>query len=136
MSLYPKVFSLSTVNITRHGSVNFFFNSLCTAITGESGTGKSIIADLIQLILVGHGKFKSSTDTKGVQRQVHGLVSTGCKLAYAFMNIQVSSSEFVVIGVYIEKAHTSSKLFSLYSKSDGSSTLGGFSKPLYNPSFK
>ena len=43
------------------------FNS----IIGQSGSGKSMIADLIQLILVGSSEFKSATDGNNwIQRRI------------------------------------------------------------------
>ncbi|NML66159.1 hypothetical protein HHL22_13180 [Hymenobacter sp. RP-2-7] len=105
---YPRLYRLSTLNLIYHGSFDYQLNPWCTSFAGESGVGKSMIADLLQLIFVGAGEYKSATHAKG-NRPPEGLVlddavAGGKGLGYAFLTVEVQESRFVVIGCYLAAA--------------------------------
>ena len=52
---FPRIYSLSTVGIRNHYNSDYRFHPFRTDFAGDSGVGKSIIADVLQLILVGEG---------------------------------------------------------------------------------
>src|ERR1041384_1343262 len=106
---YPRIYSISTVGIRNHNNADFLIHPLRTDFTGESTTGKSLIgADIPQLILTAGKFYKSATPPKGgVMREFNTLplptgLTTSLPFAYAFMNIQVSENDFIVIGVQIK----------------------------------
>ena len=53
MKKYPRIYSLSTIGIIHHQKNDYIFHPYCTDFIGDSDSGKSIIADLLQLIFVG-----------------------------------------------------------------------------------
>lgn len=107
MSNYPKIFSLSTVGIRQHNNYDYLFHEVRTDFTGRNGTGKSIIADLMQLIFIPYSDlWKSGTEGLNKQdRRVWGmpLPKKYINFAYAFLNIEKSKGKFVTIGVYIPR---------------------------------
>ena len=60
---FPRIYSLSTVGNRKHYNSDYRFHPFRTDFVGDSGVGKSIIADVLQLILVGEREFKSATDS-------------------------------------------------------------------------
>ena len=61
MKKYPRIYSLSTIGIIHHQKNDYIFHPYCTDFIGDSDSGKSIIADLLQLIFVGSSVFRSAT---------------------------------------------------------------------------
>lgn len=51
MKNYPRIYSLSTLGLIHHYENDYLFHNMRTDFVGDSGSGKSIIADLLQLIL-------------------------------------------------------------------------------------
>ena len=104
MKQYPRIYSVSTVGLIFHYNVDYKLNSFRTDFTGESGIGKSMIADLLQLIFVAKaGFYKPGTDSSGSQgRDIATLPLES--IGYAFVNIQKSEHQFLTIGVYIQKS--------------------------------
>lgn len=106
MKKYPRIHSLSTLGIIHHHENDYPFHALRTDFMGDSASGKSIIADLLQLIFVGSGAFKSPTATVSEKRDPDGLVLTtpgkGSNIAYAFLNIETADEKYIAIGTYIE----------------------------------
>ena len=49
---YPRIYSLSTVGILKHYIHDYLFHPTRTDFVGANGVGKSIIADLLQMIFV------------------------------------------------------------------------------------
>ena len=49
MKKYPRIYSLSTVGVIHHQENDYIFHPFRTDFIGDSGSGKSIIADLLQL---------------------------------------------------------------------------------------
>ena len=130
---FPRIYSLSTIGIKQHFSADYLFHSYRTDFSGESGSGKSMIADMIQLILVGSSEFKSATDGNK-DRDVKGmlLASKGksSSRGYIFLNIEVKPKQYIVIGVYIESTSNVAEMFIIQNGYDWEITT-----PLNTPIF-
>ena len=101
---FPRVYSISTVGVTRHNNTDLLVHPLRTDFTGQSGTGKSLIAaDIPQLILTA-GKYYKSATSSNDQREYNGLPLKKLNFAYAFMNIEVQKGKFIAIGVMIKRS--------------------------------
>ncbi|NOU19711.1 MAG: hypothetical protein HOO91_19310 [Bacteroidales bacterium] len=101
---YPRIYSISTVGITRHNNTDLLVHPLRTDFTGQSGTGKSLIAaDIPQLILTA-GKFYKSATSSNDPREYNELPLKKLNSAYAFLNIEVQKGKFIVIGVMIKRS--------------------------------
>ena len=101
---YPRIYSISTVGITRHNNTDLLVHPLRTDFTGQSGTGKSLVAaDIPQLILTA-GKFYKSATSSNDPREYNELPLKKLNSAYAFMNIEVQKGKFIVIGVMIKRS--------------------------------
>lgn len=99
---YPRIYSLSTVGILKHYVHDYLFHPLRTDFIGPNGVGKSIIADLLQMIFIYDKDYiKFGTDgVKKEERQISSLpYKTNC--AYCFLNIEVKKSKFITIGIQI-----------------------------------
>jgi hypothetical protein len=122
MKKYPRLYSLSTIGIIHHHENDYLFHSERTDFMGDSGSGKSIIADLLQLIFVGSSAYKSATGSLEERRNPDGLVLTtpgkGINVAYAFLNIEMSDEQYVTIGAYFESASKYTKPFIIQSSTD------------------
>lgn len=102
MIRYPRIYSISTVGIVMHYNQDYLFHPVRTDFVGDNGVGKSLIADLLQIIFIAD-KSKIIFGTESVKkkdRQIHTLPYT-TNDAYAFINIEVSKDHFIVIGVNI-----------------------------------
>ena len=104
---YPKIYSLDTVGVRQHYNSEYLFHAVRTDFTGGNGLGKSIIADLMQLIIVPRrDMWKPGTEGIGKdERRVEGipLNKEYIQYAYAFLNIERKQGQFLTIGVYISK---------------------------------
>lgn len=101
---YPRIYSISTVGITRHNNTDLLIHPLRTDFTGQSGTGKSLIAaDIPQLILTA-GKYYKSATSSNDPREYNDLPLKKLNSAYAFMNLEVEKGKFIVIGVMIKRS--------------------------------
>ncbi len=111
---YPRIHSLSTIGIKQHFNADYLFHPYRTDFSGESGSGKSMIADMIQLILVGSSEFKSATDGNK-QRDVKGMLiskkGNSSSRGYIFLNIEIKPKNYFVIGVYIEGTSNAAEMF-------------------------
>ena len=99
---YPRIYSLSTVGILKHYIHDYLFHPTRTDFVGSNGVGKSIIADLLQMIFVyDKDLIKFGTDgVKKEERQINTLpYKTKC--AYCFLNIEVEAGKFITIGIQI-----------------------------------
>ncbi|MDR2653501.1 MAG: hypothetical protein LBC68_14545 [Prevotellaceae bacterium] len=97
---YPRIYSLSTVGIRNHYNADYRFHPFRTDFAGDSGVGKSIIADILQLIFVGEREFKSATDSSS-EREAKKLIVE--RYGYVFLNIATDTEKYIVIGMYISK---------------------------------
>lgn len=83
---------------------------LRTDFTGGSGSGKSVIADLLQLIFVAKKEFwESGTDVMTTEkRTVEGVVlkQGGDQgqgyFGYAFANVEIEQGKFIICGTHIQ----------------------------------
>ena len=50
MKSYPRIYGLSTLGLIHHQEFDYLFHPMRTDFNGDSGTGKSMIADLLQLL--------------------------------------------------------------------------------------
>ncbi len=110
MKKYPKIKRLSTLGIIHHQSFDYEFNTFRTDFVGEGGSGKSMIADMLQLIFVGPSAFHSPTKSTGPRKpktMVLKSKNTGTDSSYAFINVEVEKGKFIVIGIYLESTGTS-----------------------------
>lgn len=99
---YPRIYSLSTVGILKHYIHDYLFHPIRTDFVGSNGVGKSIIADLLQMIFVyDKDLIKFGTDgVKKEERQINTLpYKTKC--AYCFLNIEAEAGKFISIGIQI-----------------------------------
>ncbi|MEQ9299647.1 MAG: hypothetical protein RIF33_13825 [Cyclobacteriaceae bacterium] len=99
MKQFPRIYSLSTLGLIHHQEFDYEFHPLRTDFIGESGSGKSMIGDLLQLIFVGSEAFESAT-TGMDHRKPSGMVlehkkGKGTDFAYAFLNIETSLSKWL-----------------------------------------
>ena len=105
MENYPKIYSISTVGVRQHENVDYHLHSVRTDFTGNNGLGKSIIADLLQLIFVPlRDEWKSGTE--GLDKDKRKIDSIPLEkdwiqFAYSFLNIEKSKGKFITIGVFI-----------------------------------
>ncbi len=122
MKSYPRIYSLSTIGLIHHHEIDYEFHPARTDFMGDSASGKSIIADLLQLIFVGSTTFRSATATLKERRDPDGLVintsGKGTNIAYAFLNIQTASEQFIVIGTYFESTSKNTKPFIIQSSTE------------------
>lgn len=122
MKNYPRIHSLSTVGLIHHQENDYLFHHTRTDFMGDSGSGKSIIADLLQLIFVGSTAFKSATATLKDKRDPDGLVLTtpgkGTNIGYAFLNIESEKEQFITIGSYFESTNKGTKPFIVQSSTE------------------
>lgn len=95
---------MTTVGIIYHGNCNYDFHPFCTSFAGDSGSGKSTVADLLQLIFVGPGVYESATKSQE-PRPLDGLVlGDGTRsggVAYALVNVAVAAGQFLALGCYL-----------------------------------
>lgn len=99
----PKIYSISTVGILKHFNQDYLIHPLRTDFTGGNGVGKSIIADLIQIIFIcdeKHIKFGTDSFNKD-KREIQKLPYKN-SFAYAFLNIKVDEEKFLTLGINIQ----------------------------------
>lgn len=108
MKQYPRIFSLSTVGVIYHNNCDYLLHPLRTDFTGGSGSGKSVVADLLQLIFVAKKEYwESGTDVMTTEkRTVEGIVlkqgGEQGNMAYAFANVEVEEGKYIIIGTHIQ----------------------------------
>lgn len=131
---YPRIYSLSTIGVKQHFNADYLFHPYRTDFSGESGSGKSMIADMIQLVLVGSSEFKSATEGNK-QRDVKGMLISqkghSTSRGYIFLNIEISKKKYIVIGVYIEGTSNAAEMFIIQNGYDWDN-LTTLSKPILN----
>ncbi|AXG72966.1 DNA repair protein Rad50 [Flavobacterium arcticum] len=110
MKRYPRIKRLSTLGIVHHQSFDYDFNPFRTDFVGEGGSGKSMIADILQLIFVGSAAFHSPTDSSEPRKPKTMVLRTdgkGTDMGYAFINVEINKDAFVIIGIYLESTGSS-----------------------------
>lgn len=99
---FPRIYSLSTVGILKHYVHDYLFHPVRTDFIGSNGVGKSIIADLMQLMFIYDNELiRFGTD--GLQEDKRSVETLPYKtrLAYCFLNIEVKSNQFITTGILI-----------------------------------
>ena len=135
---FPRIHSLSTVGIIYHFNADYLFHPFRTDFTGEGGSGKTMIADMIQLVLLGSSNYRSATEATD-ERPIQGLVMQAKKgqygAGYVILNIQKAPGEYIAIGCYIEKASKQARMFIAQAGYDWDGILDPLSKPVYHEKF-
>jgi DNA repair protein SbcC/Rad50 len=98
----PYLYSLSTVCLLKHYNQDYLLHTLRTDFTGSNGVGKSIIADLFQIVFVAdtkHIKFA----TEGIDKKKRKIEKLPYEsgIGYTLFNVMVSEDAYVTIGVAI-----------------------------------
>lgn len=110
MKRYPRIKRLSTLGIVHHQSFDYDFNPFRTDFVGEGGSGKSMVADILQLIFVGSAAFHSPTESSEPRKPKTMVLRTagkGTDMGYAFVNIEIKKDAFLVVGIYLESTGSS-----------------------------
>jgi MukB-like protein len=99
---YPRIYSLSTVGILKHYIHDYVFHPKRTDFIGSNGVGKSIIADLLQMIFI-FDKELIRFGTDSVKREERKINTLPYKtnFAYCFLNVEVDENKFITIGIQI-----------------------------------
>ncbi|MBD2755185.1 hypothetical protein [Spirosoma validum] len=100
--IYPKIHMLSTIGVRKHYHQDYMLHENRTDFAGRNGIGKSIIADLIQLIFVqDRSLIRFGTDgVKKGSRTIEKIPYLHHQ-AYAYLTIEVDRNQFIVVGVCI-----------------------------------
>lgn len=109
MKDFPRIRRLSTLGIVHHQHFDYEFNPFRTDFVGDGGAGKSMISDLLQLICVGPKYFHSPTKSTGPRKPSTMVLRTdgkGTDMAYAFINVEIDTQQYVVMGIYLESSGT------------------------------
>jgi len=140
MDNYPRIYSINTVGIRQHYNSDYLLHPIRTDFTGKNGVGKSIIADLLQLIFIPQRddwKSGGTDDSSGKNlRKIETipLQRNYIQFAYAFVNIEKSKGRFVTIGVYIPRNTTPLRPF-IVSANPDVENIKSYSKPLFSSDF-
>lgn len=96
------IYSLSTVGIRQHFHQDYLLHEDRTDFTGSNGSGKSIIADLLQIIFVANKKY-IKFGTEGLDKDKRNIETLPYKQneAYSFLNIRVEKNRYIAIGVCV-----------------------------------
>lgn len=116
----PRIHSLSTVGIQHHFHTDYLFHNFRTDFSGDSGVGKSMIADMLQLIFVG-SEFLSATE--GTDERLAKTMPIG-RYGYVFINVEVETHKYIVLGMFISTATLNPDPFIIQ---------GGYGKDAYTP---
>ncbi|MDD4971585.1 MAG: hypothetical protein PHT07_19320 [Paludibacter sp.] len=121
---FPRIHSLSSVGIQHHFHTDYVFHNFRTDFSGDSGVGKSMIADMLQLIFVG-SEFLSATE--GTNERLAKTMPIG-RYGYVFINVEVDIHKYIILGMFISTATINPDPFIIQ---------GGYGKdpyvPLQNP---
>lgn len=134
MKSFPRIYSLCTAGLIHHGEYEYLFHPFRTDFIGDSAAGKSMIADLLQLILVGSDKFESATEVTGTEKRTpDGMVlATTDKsgIGYAFLNIEIAPTQYIVVGTALQTGNQRTRAFVAQA---GDIFSGNSLKPLSSP---
>jgi DNA repair exonuclease SbcCD ATPase subunit len=99
---YPRIYSLSTIGILKHYIHDYVFHPKRTDFIGSNGVGKSIIADLLQMIFVYDKELiRFGTDSVKKEDRLINTLPYKTKFAYCFLNIEIEKGKFIAIGIQI-----------------------------------
>ncbi|MEZ2442990.1 hypothetical protein AB6805_14800 [Chitinophaga sp. RCC_12] len=107
------LYSISTVCLLKHYNQDYLLHSLRTDFTGANGVGKSIIADLFQIVFIGdprHIKFATEGVDKKKRRIENLPYESG--VGYVFFNVELAEGRFITLGAAIfSQGHQPIKTF-------------------------
>lgn len=139
MNPFPRIHSLGTVNIIHHQEFFYRFHPFRTDFVGDSGVGKSIITDLLQLILIGSVEYSSSTQGKDDRPfQTLALKTTdNTDFGYAYINVETASGQYLVLGTYIARNQNQTQAFIIQRSLDfDAGTLTPLNEPIQIDAFE
>ncbi|MFD2916873.1 hypothetical protein [Psychroserpens luteus] len=113
MNKLPLIHSISTVGVIKHYNQDYLIHDIRTDFTGPNGIGKSLLADLLQILFIAERKkIHFGTDSvKKEHRQIH-TIPYKTPNAYFFLNIEVEHKTYITFGVNIPNSSASQiKLF-------------------------
>jgi hypothetical protein len=115
MKNFPRLYSLSALGIRQHQEFDYKLHGFRTDFVGDSGCGKSMIADLIQLVFVTSDAFHSATESMD-DRNVDTMVlrstqGRGSDIGYTWVNVETDADKFLVIGAYLESTSKNTRTF-------------------------
>lgn len=94
----PRLYRLSLLGIKKHVMADYDLNVFRTDLSGDSGIGKSITADMLQLIFIGKHEYRPATESSD-DRPLKTL--TIGRYGYAFINAEVQEGKYFVFGMFI-----------------------------------
>tara|TARA_R110001606_G_scaffold86598_4_gene196016 strand:+ start:7528 stop:10725 length:3198 start_codon:yes stop_codon:yes gene_type:complete len=108
MSKLPLMHSISTVGVIKHFNQDYLLHHTRTDFTGKNGIGKSLIADLLQILFIADSK-KITFGTDSVKKEDRQIFTIPYKTndAYFFINIEVEPKQYITIGVNIPNTSSS-----------------------------
>lgn len=118
--LAPRLYSLSTVCLLKHYNQDYLLHELRTDFTGSNGVGKSIIADLFQVVFIADGpRIKFATEGLDSRKRKLETLPYESGVGYVFFNVEVKEKQFVTIGAAIlAQGNTTVKPFIITSSID------------------
>lgn len=98
----PHLYSISTVCLLKHYNQDYLLHTLRTDFTGSNGVGKSIIADLFQIVFVADTRYIKFA-TEGIDKKKRKIEKLPYEsgIGYTFFNVAVSEGAYITIGVAI-----------------------------------
>jgi len=98
---FPRIYSFSTIGILKHYVHDYLFHPLRTDFIGPNGVGKSIIADLLQILFI-FDKSRIQFGTDGVNPRYLEKIPYKTSIAYCFIVVEVQPGQFLVLGTAID----------------------------------
>ncbi|WP_406823954.1 hypothetical protein [Pedobacter sp. KACC 23697] len=100
---YPSIYSLSTVGVIKHYIHDYLFHHKRTDFVGSNGVGKSIIADILQMMFI-FDKDLIRFGTDGLKKEERHINTLPYKMkfAYCFLNVEVDQGKFILMGIQIQ----------------------------------
>ncbi len=131
---YPRIFSLSTIGLIHHYNVDYIFHPFRTDFSGESGIGKTTIANLLQLIFVGNKYFTPASNSR-YKPSGYVLKPQNFKrknIGYAFLNIEIDKDKFIVVGIFLKAGSKHVEHFIIHNGYDVDNLKDNcFTKPIF-----
>ncbi|MDO5969294.1 hypothetical protein Q4Q35_05700 [Flavivirga aquimarina] len=108
MSKLPLIHSISTVGVIKHYNQDYLLHHTRTDFTGKNGIGKSLVADLLQILFIADSK-KITFGTESFKKEHRQIFTIPYKTndAYFFINIEVEPKQYITIGVNIPNTSSS-----------------------------
>ncbi|CAA0257949.1 hypothetical protein [Tenacibaculum maritimum] len=108
MNKYPLIHSISTVGVIKHFNQDYLLHHTRTDFTGDNGIGKSLIADLLQILFIADNK-KIAFGTDSFKKEDRQVFTIPYKTsdAYFFVNIEITSKQYFTLGVNIPNTSSS-----------------------------